>query len=77
MTPIYENYISERPVYFHYATASKNCEISLFGLKLSKNYEISLFGLKLSKNYEISLFSLKLSATTVMIWITFFAPCFF
>ena len=36
-----------------------------------------LFGLKLSKNYEISLFSLKLSATTVMIWITFFAPCFF
>jgi len=34
MTPIYENYKSETPVYFHYATGSKNYEISLFGLKL-------------------------------------------
>jgi len=34
MTPIYENYRSEAPVYFHYATGSKNYEISLFGLKL-------------------------------------------
>ena len=34
MTPIYENYRSETPVYFHYATGSKNYEISLFGLKL-------------------------------------------
>jgi len=33
MTPIYENYRSETPVYFHYATGSKNYEISLFGLK--------------------------------------------
>jgi len=32
MTPIYENYRSETPVYFHYATGSKSCEISLFGL---------------------------------------------
>jgi len=34
MTPIYENYRSETPVYFHYATGSKNYENSLFGLKL-------------------------------------------
>jgi len=34
MTPIYENYRSETPVYFHYATGSKNYEISPFGLKL-------------------------------------------
>jgi len=34
MTLIYENYGSETPVYFHYATGSKNYEISLFGLKL-------------------------------------------
>ena len=47
MTVIYENYRSETPVYFHYATGSKNYEISLFDLKLSKNYEISLFGFKL------------------------------
>ena len=45
MTPNYENYRSETPVYFHYTTGSKNYEISLFGLKHSKNYEISLFGL--------------------------------
>jgi len=45
MTLIYANYRSETPVYFHYATGSKNYEISLFGLKLSKNYEISMFGL--------------------------------
>jgi len=32
--PIYENYRSETPVYFHYATGPKNYEISLFGLKL-------------------------------------------
>ena len=34
MTPIYEKYRSETPMYFHYATGSKNYEISLFGLKL-------------------------------------------
>jgi len=33
MTPIYENYRSETPMYFHYATGSKNYDISLFGLK--------------------------------------------
>jgi len=43
MMPIYENYRSETPVYFHYATVSKNYEISLFGLKLSKNYEICVW----------------------------------
>jgi len=34
MTPIYENNRSKTPVYFHYATGSKNYEISLYGLKL-------------------------------------------
>jgi len=34
MTPIYENYRLETPVYFHYATGSKNYEMSLFGLNL-------------------------------------------
>jgi len=34
MMPIYENYRSGTPVYFHYAMGSKNYEISLFGLKL-------------------------------------------
>jgi len=54
MTPIYEKYRWETPVYFHYATGSKNYEISLFGLKLSKKYEISLFGLKLLATTVIS-----------------------
>jgi len=34
ITPIYGNYRSDTPVYFHYATGSKNYDISLFGLKL-------------------------------------------
>jgi len=34
MKPIYENYRSETPVHFHYATGLKYYEISLFGLKL-------------------------------------------
>jgi len=33
MTPIYENYRSETPLYFHDATGSKNYEISLFVLR--------------------------------------------
>jgi len=45
MTAIYENYRSETPAYFHYATRSKNYEISLFGFKLLATTVFTLLSL--------------------------------